>query len=277
MIVLDFSGTTHQSSSHNVALNQVVNQSVNQAQYISRGTANLKPSLIGHDNSAAKQLKHNFKTEENTYPKAYTNRGTLGQDFTESVERTGSSRFLKSKVPVSKLVSIGKETQEEFRPPISFKKTVGHDGNLRKSATVNSSYRGIRRMEIRNISNHQALRLQNSIKMTSFQLNKTTPQRSTSLQQILSKQPTTGCAHQSKRQCKEYVSIAANNRRNQQLVTNSSQLVPGAIPKTHRFNLSKRCRLTSTTGSSNQQLVTQSQPHSHNVTTASSNLYKCNY
>ncbi|KZV55120.1 hypothetical protein F511_24119 [Dorcoceras hygrometricum] len=32
MIALDFSGTTHLSSSHNVALNQVINQSVNQAQ-----------------------------------------------------------------------------------------------------------------------------------------------------------------------------------------------------------------------------------------------------
>ncbi|KZV26773.1 mRNA-capping enzyme-like [Dorcoceras hygrometricum] len=84
------------------------------------------------------------------------------------------------------------------------------------------------------------------------------------------------CTRQSKPRRKEYVSITANSRRNQQLVTNSSQLVPEAIPKTQRFNLSKRCRLTSTTGSSNQQLVTQSQPHSHNATTASSNLYKCN-
>ncbi|KZV20716.1 hypothetical protein F511_09245 [Dorcoceras hygrometricum] len=146
MIALDFSGMTHQSTTHNVAFNQVINQSVNQAQdhisrfhninhshvhtqaaksaqfvpqssefqQISPGTDNLKPSLTGHDNSAAKQLKHNFKIEENTYPKAYTNRGTLGQDFTESVERTGSSLFLKSTVPVSKLVSIGRETQEEF-------------------------------------------------------------------------------------------------------------------------------------------------------------------
>ncbi|KZV17655.1 mediator-associated protein 1-like [Dorcoceras hygrometricum] len=32
MIALDFSGTTTQSASHNVALNQVVNQSVNQGQ-----------------------------------------------------------------------------------------------------------------------------------------------------------------------------------------------------------------------------------------------------
>ncbi|KZV35582.1 hypothetical protein F511_32748 [Dorcoceras hygrometricum] len=32
MIALDFSGTTTQSASHNVALNQVINQSVNQAQ-----------------------------------------------------------------------------------------------------------------------------------------------------------------------------------------------------------------------------------------------------
>ncbi|KZV50767.1 hypothetical protein F511_27969 [Dorcoceras hygrometricum] len=103
IIALDFSGTTHQSASHNMAFNQ-----------ISPGTANLKPSLTGHDNSAAKQLKHNFKIEENTYPQAYTDIGTLGQDLTESIERTGSSRFLKSTVPVSKLVSIGKETEEEF-------------------------------------------------------------------------------------------------------------------------------------------------------------------
>ncbi|KZV53083.1 hypothetical protein F511_15830 [Dorcoceras hygrometricum] len=41
MIALDFSGTTHQSASHNVAFNQ-----------ISPGTANLKPSLTGHGNSA---------------------------------------------------------------------------------------------------------------------------------------------------------------------------------------------------------------------------------
>ncbi|KZV27124.1 zinc finger MYM-type protein 1-like [Dorcoceras hygrometricum] len=32
MIALDFSGTTHQSASHNVAFNQVINQSVNQDQ-----------------------------------------------------------------------------------------------------------------------------------------------------------------------------------------------------------------------------------------------------
>ncbi|KZV36599.1 hypothetical protein F511_41925 [Dorcoceras hygrometricum] len=44
-----------------------------------------------------------------------------------------------------------------------------------------------------------------------------------------------------------------------------------ATSKTLHFNLSKRCRLTSTTGSSNQQLVTQSQPHSDNATTARRN------
>ncbi|KZT76887.1 putative protein S-acyltransferase 19-like [Dorcoceras hygrometricum] len=32
MIALDFSGTTHQSASHNVAFNRIINQSVNQAQ-----------------------------------------------------------------------------------------------------------------------------------------------------------------------------------------------------------------------------------------------------
>ncbi|KZV52767.1 hypothetical protein F511_41837 [Dorcoceras hygrometricum] len=36
-------------------------------------------------------------------------------------------------------------------PPISFKTPAGHGGNRRKSATMNSSYRGIRRMEIRDI------------------------------------------------------------------------------------------------------------------------------
>ncbi|KZV20537.1 hypothetical protein F511_33968 [Dorcoceras hygrometricum] len=45
-------GTTHQSASHNVAFNQVINQSVNQARDISPGTANLKPSHTGHGNSA---------------------------------------------------------------------------------------------------------------------------------------------------------------------------------------------------------------------------------
>ncbi|KZV44411.1 hypothetical protein F511_37779 [Dorcoceras hygrometricum] len=134
MIALDFSGKTHQSASHNVAFNQVINQSVNQAQDISPGTANLKPSLTGHDNSAAKQLKHNFKTEENTYPKAYTNRGTLGQDFTESVERTGSSRFLKSTVSVPKLVSIGRETQEEF----SATNFIQNNGGKRRQSTEKS-------------------------------------------------------------------------------------------------------------------------------------------
>ncbi|KZV44805.1 protein GAMETE EXPRESSED 1 [Dorcoceras hygrometricum] len=98
---------------------------------ISPGTANLRPSLTGHGNSAAKQLKHNFKTEENTYPQAYTNRGTLGQDFTEIVERTGSSRFLKSTVPVSKLVSIGRETQEEF----SATNNIQNNGGTRRKST----------------------------------------------------------------------------------------------------------------------------------------------
>ncbi|KZV42927.1 hypothetical protein F511_44134 [Dorcoceras hygrometricum] len=102
-----------------------------QALSISPGTANLKPSLTGHGNSAAKQLKHNFKTEEKTYPKANTNGGTLGQDFTESVERTGSSRFLKSTVPVSKLVSIGRETQEEF----SATNIIQNNGGTRRQST----------------------------------------------------------------------------------------------------------------------------------------------
>ncbi|KZV46945.1 hypothetical protein F511_06187 [Dorcoceras hygrometricum] len=94
-------------------------------------------------------------------------------------------------------------------------------------------------------------------KTTPHQLIETMSQRSTSLYQILSKQPTTGCAQQSKRRRKEYVSIAANSKRNQQLVTNSSQLVPDAIPETLRFNLSKRRWVAPTTGSSNQQLVIQ--------------------
>ncbi|KZV46879.1 hypothetical protein F511_21105 [Dorcoceras hygrometricum] len=104
--------TTHQSASHNVAFNQVINQSVNQAR-------------------DAKQLKHNFKTEENTYPQAYSNIGTLGQDFTESFEQTGSSRFLKSTVPVSKLVSIGNETQEEF----SVTNIIQNNGGTRRQST----------------------------------------------------------------------------------------------------------------------------------------------
>ncbi|KZV18683.1 pentatricopeptide repeat-containing protein chloroplastic-like [Dorcoceras hygrometricum] len=113
-------GTTHQSASRNVAFNQ-----------ISPGTANLKSSLTDQDNSVAKQLKHNFKTEENTYPKAYTNSGTLGQDFIESFERTGSSRFLKSTVPVSKLVSISKENQEEF----SATNIIQNNGGTRRQPT----------------------------------------------------------------------------------------------------------------------------------------------
>ncbi|KZV24560.1 hypothetical protein F511_34502 [Dorcoceras hygrometricum] len=36
-------------------------------------------------------------------------------------------------------------------PPISFKTTAGHGGNRRERITVNSSYRGFRRMEIRDI------------------------------------------------------------------------------------------------------------------------------
>ncbi|KZV54229.1 hypothetical protein F511_35096 [Dorcoceras hygrometricum] len=129
MIALDFSGTTHQSASHNMDFNQVINQSVNQARDISPGTDNLKPSLTGHENSAAKQLKHNFNTEENTYPKAYTNRGTLGQDFTESVERTGSSRFLKSTVPVPNWYQSVEKLKRSSAPPISFKTMAGHGGN----------------------------------------------------------------------------------------------------------------------------------------------------
>ncbi|KZV34424.1 pentatricopeptide repeat-containing protein mitochondrial-like [Dorcoceras hygrometricum] len=78
-----------------------------------------------------KQLKHNFKTEENTYPKAYTSRGKLGQDFTESLERTGSSCFLKSTVPVSKLVSIDRETQEEF----SATNIIKNNGGTRRQST----------------------------------------------------------------------------------------------------------------------------------------------
>ncbi|KZV58641.1 hypothetical protein F511_09066 [Dorcoceras hygrometricum] len=142
----------------------------------------------------------------------------------------------------------------------------------------NSSYRGIRRIEIRNIRQQQPdvaflFAHQNDAAST-------TRNDVAALHQLIPnyiKTTNEFCAQQSKPRRKEYVSITVNSRRNQQLVTNSSQLVPDAIPETQRFNLSKRCRLTSTTGSSNQQLVTQSQPHSHNATTASSNLYKCNY
>ncbi|KZV38645.1 hypothetical protein F511_11743 [Dorcoceras hygrometricum] len=129
MIALDFSGTTHLSASHNVAFNQVINQSVNQAQDISPGTANLKPSLTGHDNSAAKQLKHNFKTEENSYPKAYTNRGTLGQDFTERVERTGSRVSSNPRFQSPNWYQTVEKLKRSSAPPISFKTTAGHGGN----------------------------------------------------------------------------------------------------------------------------------------------------
>ncbi|KZV49097.1 hypothetical protein F511_27802 [Dorcoceras hygrometricum] len=145
MMALNFSGTTYQSSSHNVAFDHVINQSIrlNMYAYLTRhgnpqtfthwsrqisceppGSSDLLKHL-------AYQLKQNFKIEENTYPKAYTNQGTLGQDFNESVERTGYSRFLKSTVLTSKLVSIGRATQKGF----SATKIIHNKGWRRRKST----------------------------------------------------------------------------------------------------------------------------------------------
>ncbi|KZV14320.1 hypothetical protein F511_19463 [Dorcoceras hygrometricum] len=46
MIALDFSGTTTQSASHNVALNQVINQSVNQAQDVCINSSNMPTEFM---------------------------------------------------------------------------------------------------------------------------------------------------------------------------------------------------------------------------------------
>ncbi|KZV17430.1 formin-like protein 5 [Dorcoceras hygrometricum] len=151
MIALDFSGTTHQSASHNVAFNQVINQSFNQARDISPGMANLKPSLTGYDNSVAKKLKLNFKTEENTYPKAYTNRGTLGKISQKASKEQALRVSSNPRFQSPKWYQSVEKLKRSSAPPISFKTTAGHGGNRRKSATVNSSYRGIRRMEIKDI------------------------------------------------------------------------------------------------------------------------------
>ncbi|KZV19866.1 nuclear pore complex protein Nup96 [Dorcoceras hygrometricum] len=113
--------TTHQSASHNVAFNQVINQSVNQAQDISPGTANLKPSLTGHGNSAKASNEQALRVSSNP--------------------RFQSPNWYQS---VKKL-------KRSSAPPISFKTTAGHGGNRRERITVNSSYRGFRRMEIRDI------------------------------------------------------------------------------------------------------------------------------
>ncbi|KZV29934.1 hypothetical protein F511_22825 [Dorcoceras hygrometricum] len=70
-------------------------------------------------------------------------------------------------------------------------------------------------------------------------------------------------------------------RNNQHLVTLNNpdaSLIPDAISKTLRFNLSKRRRVDPTTGSPNPQLVTQTQHISQNFTpAASSNHNKHNY
>ncbi|KZV24132.1 hypothetical protein F511_40976 [Dorcoceras hygrometricum] len=124
---------------------------------ISPGTDNLKPSLTGHDNSVfchttpAKQLKHNIKTEENAYPKAYTNRGTLEQDFTERVEQQALRVSSNPRFQYPNWYQSVEKINRSSAPPISCKTTAGHGGNRWKRITVNSSYRGIRRMEIRDI------------------------------------------------------------------------------------------------------------------------------
>ncbi|KZV58403.1 hypothetical protein F511_30561 [Dorcoceras hygrometricum] len=70
-------------------------------------------------------------------------------------------------------------------------------------------------------------------------------------------------------------------RNNQQLVTLNNpdaSLIPDAISKTLRFNLSKRRRVAPTTSSLNPQLVTQTQHISQNFApAASSNHQKHNY
>ncbi|KZV18395.1 hypothetical protein F511_25116 [Dorcoceras hygrometricum] len=81
--------------------------------------------------SSVRDLQSPCNPPGSSDPQSYTNRGTLGQDFTESVEQIGSSRFLKSTVPVSKLVSIGKETQEEF----SATNIIQNNGGTRRQST----------------------------------------------------------------------------------------------------------------------------------------------
>ncbi|KZV43263.1 hypothetical protein F511_20042 [Dorcoceras hygrometricum] len=134
MIALDFLGTTHLSASHNVALNQ-----------ISPSTANLKPSLTGHENSAVSLLEVQIHKLTLTEKRS----GKMPQKASnEQALRFSSNPQFQSPNWYQSVEKLKRSSA----PPISFKTTSGQGGNRRKSATVNSSYRGIRRMEIRDIS-----------------------------------------------------------------------------------------------------------------------------
>ncbi|KZV46642.1 hypothetical protein F511_12956 [Dorcoceras hygrometricum] len=123
-------GTTHQSASHNVAFNQ-----------ISPGTANLKPSLTGHDNSARRTL---------------TQKGTLKEECSGKISQKASNEqalhvFSNPRFQSPNWYQSVEKLKRSSAPQISFKTKAGHGGNRRKRITVNGSYRGFRRMKIKDI------------------------------------------------------------------------------------------------------------------------------
>ncbi|KZV29785.1 ABC transporter G family member 20-like [Dorcoceras hygrometricum] len=118
-------GTTHQSASRNVAFNQVINSNCQSGSgCMHRRTLTQKLTL----------------TEERS--------GKISQKASnEQALRISSNPRFQS----ANWYQLVKKLKRSLAPSISFKVTAGHSGNRRKSATVNSRYRGIRRMEIRDI------------------------------------------------------------------------------------------------------------------------------
>ncbi|KZV55821.1 hypothetical protein F511_20886 [Dorcoceras hygrometricum] len=115
--------------------------SAHHSSVISPGTANLKPSLTGHDNSARKTLTQKLTLTEECS-------GNISQKaLNEQALRVSSNPRFRSPNWYQSVEKLKRSSA----PPISFKTTAGHGGNRRKRITVNSSYRGFRRMEIRNI------------------------------------------------------------------------------------------------------------------------------
>ncbi|KZV26971.1 hypothetical protein F511_39788 [Dorcoceras hygrometricum] len=274
MIALDFSGTTHLSASHNVALNLVINQSITQAQDVCiitsadfitsiaamstlkavKSAQFVPPTadfyLNRYTKTRHKQLKQNLtpvlplnkvltvhtklRTAGNSYPEAETNGRTIEFHCTK---KPATSRSSPRSFYSLNWVTIGRETHKES----SANNISQNNGGERRQSTEKSY--GEQQRNRRNLTTE-----------TSFcsQRNQLQPS-----DVAFTKEHQSDAASTNQNDATEFQQLTTDSfQNNQQLVTlnnSNDDLNKSVAPKTLRFNLTKRRRLTSTTGSSQTQ------------------------
>ncbi|KZV52765.1 hypothetical protein F511_42475 [Dorcoceras hygrometricum] len=242
MIALDFSGTTNQSASHNVALKQVIKsicQSGSRCMHVCEFNIQFKMHTIQYVKTECKlnQLNMLYHVIHIIISSNLTT--SITAMFTLKLLNLLNSYLqqLKSTSTDSHKGTVQTTEASQLPPATKFMAGTPWNSNLYQST---SQLLNLARNHLPKIAQHP----KNA--MSDFSRNIRTPEASRSNSQVVL-QPLMG-----------YVIISANRYLTAGTRRNA---------KTQRFYLIKRRHFSSATGSSNQQLVTQSQHLSHKVTT----------